>query len=332
MTWVFVVLCVLLCLLVYLGVAAVIVLWGFWRAICQTKRKKPPRTTAPTELQCFPIPGPIYRRPDPCIYSQQYLMSQGLSVTWQNPDVHLELGGVTVDSTDLLPNTTYDVVARIWNNSIDAPAVNMAVNYSFLSFGIQTVQTYIGTTHVNLPVKGAPGEPTFGHQNWTTPSTPGHFCLIIELIWADDANPLNNVGQHNTLVKPLNSPHASFTFPVRNPGRERVTLNLQMDAYPPPQAPKCGDQQPATTRQLTREELLEHRREALALHGLGNFPIPPGWQVVLDHPLLHLGPGEQQDVTVDITAPDGFTGRQSFNVNAFQDNVLVGGVTLNVKG
>jgi hypothetical protein len=130
----------LLILLAYLGVAFLIILWDFWRAIGKQKAQKPPRTTAPTEMQCFPIPGPIYRRPDRCIYSQQYLMSQGLAVTWDNPDVHLELGGVTVDSSDLKPSTTYDVIAPIWNNSIDAPAVNMAVNFYFLTFGVQTVQ------------------------------------------------------------------------------------------------------------------------------------------------------------------------------------------------
>jgi hypothetical protein len=67
------------------------------------------------------------------IYSQQYLMSQGLAVTWDNPDIHLELGGVTVDSHDLKPNTTYDVIARIWNNSLDAVVVGMPVAFSFSS-------------------------------------------------------------------------------------------------------------------------------------------------------------------------------------------------------
>ena len=33
------------------------------------------------------IPSHTYRRPDPLIYSQTYLMSQGLSVTWDNPDI-----------------------------------------------------------------------------------------------------------------------------------------------------------------------------------------------------------------------------------------------------
>jgi hypothetical protein len=37
-------------------------------------------------------------------------------------------------------------------------------------------------------------------------------------------------------------------------------------------------------------------------------------------------------VTVDITAPEGFAGSQSFNVNAFDEHDrLVGGVTLTVE-
>src|SRR5215212_9149113 len=40
-----------------------------------------------TEDDCGRIPDPLIRRPDPCIYSQTYLMAQGLPVTWDNPDI-----------------------------------------------------------------------------------------------------------------------------------------------------------------------------------------------------------------------------------------------------
>jgi hypothetical protein len=45
-----------------------------------------------------------------------------------------------------------------------------------------------------------------------------------------------------------------------------------------------------------------------------------------------LAPGEAIEVTVDITAPDGFGGRQAFNVNARIGDGLLGGVTLYVDG
>src|SRR4029077_13272713 len=73
---------------------------------------------------CLTITRDIYRRPDPLIYSQLYIVNQGLAVTWDNPDIHLENGGIFVPSSSLAPDTEYDVVARIWNGSTEAPAVN----------------------------------------------------------------------------------------------------------------------------------------------------------------------------------------------------------------
>jgi hypothetical protein len=45
---------------------------------------------------------------------------------------------------------------------------------------------------------------------------------------------------------------------------------------------------------------------------------------------VKLAPGEQRDLLVRITAPDGFVGTQPINVNAFDGTDLVGGVTLYV--
>ena len=46
---------------------------------------------------------------------------------------------------------------------------------------------------------------------------------------------------------------------------------------------------------------------------------------------LSLEAGQQESVTVDITAPDGFSGRQAININAVDGEHLVGGVTLYVE-
>jgi hypothetical protein len=40
-------------------------------------------------IDCLPIPSGVYLQPDASIYSQQYLMSLGMAVTWDNPDVKL---------------------------------------------------------------------------------------------------------------------------------------------------------------------------------------------------------------------------------------------------
>ncbi len=290
-----------------------------------------------TPSDCRPIPAPVYRRPDPMIYSQSWLLSQGIAVTWDNPDIHLEKDGVPVPSSALLANTEYDVVARIWNGSNSAPAVNLPIRFSYLSFGIGTLRHRLNETgpdeaRIDLPVNGAPGHPAFARIKWRTPAVAGHYCLQAEAIWADDANPANNMGQENTNVKPLNSPHAAFTFPLRNDSHWERTLRLELDAYGIPEQRPCEPDRQVGTPALSESEVAEHRREALARHGRDVFPVPDGWHVTLEPREVPLRPGAEQMVSVDVVAPDGFRGRQALNVNAFDGARLVGGVTLYVDG
>jgi hypothetical protein len=133
------------------------------------------------------------------------------------------------------------------------------------------------------------------------------------------------VGQHNTDVRPLNSPHAAFTFPVRNDAAEARQLRLEMDTYRiPPQEP-CPP--PANPREAEAQ-----RRALLARHQRAAWPIPDGWNVTIDPAQMQLDAGEAREVTVDVTAPDGFRGRQAINVHAFAGQQIVGGVTLYVEG
>ena len=286
----------------------------------------------PREPECIPIPRNVYRRPDPMLYSQGYLMSQGLAVTWDNPDIHLERAGVPVVSSDLDPDTEYEIVARIWNGSNNAPAVNLPVRFSYLDFGIGTVEVPVGWTKVDLPVNGAVGHPAIARHPWKTPAAPGHYCVRVEPTWPDDANPANNLGQENVNVKPLNSPHAAFIFPVRNDGRTAQPLRLEVDGYRLGEARPCDDDRPADTPDMTDDEIERHRHDALARHSRDRWVLPDGWLVSLEPRELRLEPDEQREVTVDITAPDGFQGRQAINVNAFDPRHLIGGVTLYVDG
>lgn len=322
---------VLLVLLAIIGLIALVFLIGY-RRLAAARGGRPNRFAAYQSDNCQQVPAHIRKRPDPMIYSQQYLMSKGLAVTWQNPDIHLELGGVSVDSHDLQPNTTYDVIARIWNNSLDAVVVNMPVEFSFLSFGIGTIKTPIATTAVDLGAKGAPGCPAFARVKWLTPPTPGHYCLLVEFTWADDANPFNNVGQHNTDVKPLNSPKANFTVPVRNPARERREITLRLDAYALPELPECRRLPAVDNPRPSREAVVGRLRELAASTNPANFPVPAGWTVALQPAGLVLDANEQRDIVVDITAPDGFAGRQTFNLSGFAGRTPLGGVTLTVTG
>ena len=280
---------------------------------------------------CARIPPRVYRRPDPMIYSQSYLMAQGLAVTWDNPDIHLERNGAPASSHDLLPDTDYEIVARVWNGSPFAPAVNLPVRFSYIDFGIGGATIPIGEVRVDLPVNGAPGHPTFARIPWRTPATPGHYCIRVTLVWADDANPANNVGQENVDVKPLNSPRAVFRFPLRNDAPTRQAYRLTADTYTiPPQRP-CGDEVPARTVRLTSQETDAKRAAALARHGVAAFAVPREWRIAIEPPELALEPGKAREITVEITAPDDFRGEQVFNIAAFTGATLAGGVTLHVR-
>jgi hypothetical protein len=281
---------------------------------------------------CVPIPAELYRRPDPLIYSQSYLMGRGLAVTWDNPDIHLMLDGTPVDSSLLKPDTEYQVIARVWNGSPDAPAVNLPVRFSYLSFGIGATLAPIGETVVDLPVNGAAGLPALAIVPWRTPAIEGHYCLRVELIWPDDANPDNNLGQENTYVKALNSPRAELVFPVRNDNPRARVLRLEADAYRIPPLPTCDPNALSAAASMTRQEFDERRRLTQMLHDRQAFPVPEGWIVAISPNSLRLAPGEQQQVSINVTAPDDFHGRQVLNINAWEDRTLVGGITLYVTG
>ena len=148
----------------------------------------------------------------------------------------------------------------------------------YIDFGIGGAPNLIGVKSVDLPVKGANGHPAFARIPWKTPSTPGHYCIRVQLTWSNDANPLNNLGQENTDVKPLNSPHALFAIPVRNDGRAARTVRIEADFYERPAAVPCQEK-PARQPALSMQEIAVNRRAALARHGREHFGVPADWRV-----------------------------------------------------
>ncbi|HVO01618.1 MAG TPA: hypothetical protein VMT54_05420 [Candidatus Cybelea sp.] len=291
---------------------------------------------------CVVIPPDVYKRADPMIYSQYYLMEQGLAVTWDNPDIQLYQAGAPVPSSALQADTDYDVVATIYNNSTDAPAVGLIVEYSFLSFGVGTTDTPIAKIQVDLPVKGAPGHPVQAKVPWHTPAVTGHYCLLVRLVWPDDANPKNNLGQENTNVIQAASP-ATITFPVRNDDTIRKQIHMTADSYVIPPRIDCN-QRP--TKRDSDQRYAKYKRTdvfvppteeaadwtlARARHGPDGFPIPAGWRVEISPADFVLGAGLHQDVTVTVTPPDDFHGERRLNVNAMYGGSLLGGVTLAVR-
>src|SRR6516162_6100669 len=120
--------------LLYGWVVALIELCRLLCRVLKNLRARCKQGKVPTRNRCVPINNPAFVRPDPMIYDQYYLTSLGLAVTWDNPDIQLYSNGTPVSSSLLLPGTTYEVVAQIWNNSTDAPVVGMPVAFSFLEF------------------------------------------------------------------------------------------------------------------------------------------------------------------------------------------------------
>lgn len=301
-------------------------------------------------VRCQPIPADVYKRPDPLLYCQAYLMSLGLAVTWDNPDIQLyELDPVSkpISSNDLQPDTEYEIHATIYNGSSEAPAINMPVEFSYLSFGIGTQSHPIGTTKVDLHVKGSPQHPSTARMRWRTPRERGHYCIQVKLVWSDDANPNNNLGQENTHVGITESP-AFFDFATYNGSGRRRIVRLTPDAYTIPGTTDCEElarrDNPYLKNHEPRaadgsKEVLDAARRtwcvaAARRHEPDRYPLPAGWAVRIEPEKFTQEMAETTTVEVQIAPPEGWTGKQAININGFDDdtNAPLGGVTLYVLG
>lgn len=304
------------------GFVTLLLLRELFKASWRRAKRRPRKRRRISRADPQPVAASIYRRPDPLIYSQFYLMAHGLAVTWDNPDIRVERKGTPVDSHALKPSTEYEIVARIWNSSTNAPVAGLPVHFSYLSFGIGGGPSPIGETTVDLGVKGSPSCPAFARYTWMTPKVAGHYCIQVEVEWFDDSNPANNLGQHNINVKALNSPRASFQVPLFNRTAKRRGLAFRADSYSLPPLPECDQQpQPGNTG---RERFAALARS----HGYEQQRPPEGWEVLIEPRRIELDPAGTGEVNVSILAPDGFAGRQAVNVNAFDGKSLLGGITL----
>ncbi len=165
-----------------------------------------------TEGGCESLPEPIIRRPDPAIYSQSFLMSQGLPVTWDNPDINVALasnpGQIEPDSYHLVADTDYIVSVQVHNAATD-PAIGVRVRlvyrpWSFNSPDLIPVEIDANGQEVFQFVDVAAMGAAVTQFRWHTPPVqPGqaqHFCLQAILSHPLDINPNNNIGQENTNV------------------------------------------------------------------------------------------------------------------------------------
>jgi len=270
---------------------------------------------------CVPIRHPNYHKPDPMIYSQYYLMGLGLAVTWDNPDIELHKGGVAVSSGSIEADTDYEVVARLWNISFDAPVVGMPVIFTYLDFGAGTSGNPIGQTTANLSVIGGTQNPSFASVPWHTPKADGHYCIQVKLVWPDDKNPNNNLGQENLQIVKAHSP-GNFRFQVRNADPITHRYHVETDTYTIPPLIDCDDDK-RKNREKEGDQWLKGRNRR------SDHPIPAGWSVACVPEVWSLAPAEEITIEVTITAPADFRGRQPFNLHVFNEHsVMTGGVTI----
>ena len=222
--------------LIVMLLVALLLLLRFIKKLLKRLHHKDPKHPPPKH--CCEVPPHIRRKPDPCLYSQFYLMAQGLSVTWDNPDIWLTLpDGTPVDSAALQPSTKYLVNARIYDASFD-PALGTEVRCLYRPYSFNSPD--------RVPIERLPDGserivvlhiPRWQSQvavfRWTTPpDTNAHWCLQVECRHPDDKNPNNNLGQENTQVLGGSSGARVATGArLFNPARRAMRARLTVDQY-----------------------------------------------------------------------------------------------------
>jgi hypothetical protein len=186
--------------------------------------------------RCIEIPPDVARRPDPCLYSQPYLMAKGLAVTWDNPDIRITTpGGVLVPSSSLAANTDYLVEATIHNASFDAAlSVEVRCFYRPWSFGtpdrVPVEVDSNGEPAVRILHIGAWGQ-ALAKFKWRTPNVANaHFCLQVECFHPADREPNNNLGQENTQVSGAAS-DVELVIPLFNFRRRHQDVLIAANEY-----------------------------------------------------------------------------------------------------
>lgn len=279
-------------------------------------------------LPCIGVPGSLVRRPDPFLYSQSFLMSMGLPVTWDNPDIALFKAGVEQYSYDLTPSTAYDVQIRVHNSSSKFAAAGTTVKVEWLEFGIggPIRHTVPPLLVANVPPLGEPGEPIDVWTSWTTPGAPGHYCLAVTLAHPNDGNSANNEGWNNTIVRDCRAGEkVQFAVPVWNRfaghyrdkevSIEARRVHLKLDGYifkAPPHA--------AHVSKVDLEALFRR--------------TPPLWPANTPNRVIEIGESaEPKEVPIEIIVPNSAkTGEEGIlNLSATVRGKALGGITLRLR-
>ena len=237
-------------LLVLLVVFIPSLLLRFWEKLLKFLRNRNLKADEEEKDPCNPpFPEPVMRRPDPSIYSQTYLASQGVPVTWNNPDIWMAKAAtpnvIEPDSYHLEAGTDYIVSVQAHNASTDlALGVKVRLLYrpwSFNSPDLLPVDVNASGQEVVRFVNIAGMGSAIAQFNWHTPSVPPgeerHYCLQAHLSHPLDVNLENNVGQENTNVHSANPGHVApgelirVDVPLLKLGDEAARVIFRADAY-----------------------------------------------------------------------------------------------------
>lgn len=189
-----------------------------------------------------PLPEEIMRRPDPCIYSQAYLYSQDLPVSWDNPDIWFNKAItpqiIEPANADIEPNTDYIINVRAHNASTD-PAVGVKTRLLY--------KTFRDGNLIELPIElDAMGQeafrianiPPMGNKvvqfNWRTPAVFSEYKFSFKAILSHplDTNPSNNIGEdikHAVTLDPGQS--AKVILPITNTGLKDQAFSVSANSY-----------------------------------------------------------------------------------------------------
>lgn len=307
------------------------ILWAIVVVLINLLRRGRPGGGNRGEDCCIRPPESMRPRPDPYIYSQEWLHLRNLAVTWDNPDFQLiDKNGKTVDRMNLQPNQTYKVVVSVHNGSLMS-AIGTTVALEVLEFGIGgLVISQLGSQTIDVPAFGV----TKATFEWTTPSSSGHNCLRAQINHPDDGNPLNNVGQHNTEVAKPASPTRTSMFILRNHAPDRRSLRLAFDSYQLPS-------KPMRARSLQERNSLTYLRQLRDRNDHVKFPVPEKFgghitigdaqePIEMSRPAaeIELDAGQAVFVKFEATPPSNGEHKVAINFHAFDEHILLGGVTI----
>ena len=201
-----------------------------YEIFCRKRKKEPGKPVC-----CLEVPPELRPRPDPSVYSQKWLMARGLGVTWTNPDFRLiEVAtGIVADNYSLNPNTDYRIEVTAHNFSTMA-AIGTKARFEIKTFGIDG-GTFAAPSEVifDIPATGSAICSTI----WHTPADIGHICLVVTLEHPDDANPMNNEGQHNTVIVASSNAQKSVAFVIHNASKAPRSFEMSYDKYRLPETP-----------------------------------------------------------------------------------------------